>query len=155
MLLQPAGVFLRTLVSEVSSVQLVNRKHSSELLRELNGGAWCPAPQISPQTHEYLEVNLRTVHVLTSLATQGRFGNGQGREFAEEFMVEYWRPGLHKWLRYRNRTGHEVESGSRFSRATVARQYASLADTISQEVRRPDSSPRSSRSSLTLAARGS
>ncbi|KAL1440566.1 hypothetical protein MTO96_001123 [Rhipicephalus appendiculatus] len=84
----------------------------ARLLRELNGGAWCPAPQISPQTHEYLEVNLRSVHVLTSLATQGRFGNGQGREFAEEFMVEYWRPGLHKWLRYRNRTHHEIFEGN-------------------------------------------
>lgn len=84
----------------------------ARLLRELNGGAWCPAPQISPKTHEYVEVNLRTVYVVSSLATQGRFGNGQGREFAEEFMVEYWRPGLHKWLRYRNRTNHEVFEGN-------------------------------------------
>ncbi|EEC16624.1 discoidin domain receptor, putative, partial [Ixodes scapularis] len=75
-------------------------------------GAWCPAPQISPKTHEYVEVNLHTAHVVSSLATQGRFGNGQGREFAEEFMVEYWRPGLHKWLRYRNRTNHEVFEGN-------------------------------------------
>lgn len=82
------------------------------LLRELNGGAWCPAPQISPESHEYLEVNLRTVHVVSAVATQGRFGNGQGREFAEEFMVEYWRPELHKWVRYRNRTNHEVFEGN-------------------------------------------
>ncbi|KAH8033914.1 hypothetical protein HPB51_017612 [Rhipicephalus microplus] len=102
-------------------------KRGVRLLRELNGGAWCPAPQISSQTHEYLEVNLRSVHVLTSLATQGRFGNGQGREFAEEFMVEYWRPGLHKWLRYRNRTHHEVRLYKTPSQNTIPAAAAAFS----------------------------
>ncbi|KAG0417059.1 hypothetical protein HPB47_005921 [Ixodes persulcatus] len=102
-----ASSFKLRLFGALSALPVLQR-----LLRELNGGAWCPAPQISPKTHEYVEVNLRTAHVVSSLATQGRFGNGQGREFAEEFMVEYWRPGLHKWLRYRNRTNHEVFEGN-------------------------------------------
>ena len=38
----------------------------------------------------------------------GRFGNGQGAEFAEAYILEYWRPRLEKWVRYRNIQGSEV-----------------------------------------------
>ena len=38
----------------------------------------------------------------------GRFGNGQGAEFAEAYILEYWRPRLNKWVRYRNIETKEI-----------------------------------------------
>lgn len=46
--------------------------------------------------------------MITGTATQGRFGNGQGVEFAEAYLLEYWRPKLGKWVRYRDAKGEEV-----------------------------------------------
>lgn len=54
-----------------------------------------------------LQINLEKTHVITAIETQGRFGNGTGREYATEYMVDYLRPGS-KWIRYKNRTGHTV-----------------------------------------------
>ncbi|GFV71749.1 discoidin domain-containing receptor A [Trichonephila clavipes] len=78
--------------------------------RELNGGAWCPERQISKDVLEYLEVYLPTLHVITAVATQGRFGNGQGREYTEDYMLEYWRPGLSQWKRFSDRRGVQVSA---------------------------------------------
>lgn len=46
--------------------------------------------------------------MITATETQGRFGNGQGIEYAEAYMIEYWRPRLQKWIRYHNAKGEEV-----------------------------------------------
>lgn len=75
---------------------------------EREGGAWCPKEPVTRDPTEWLEVDLHTVRVITSVETQGRFGNGQGQEFTEAFLIDYWRPKLGKWVRYRNVTGHEV-----------------------------------------------
>ena len=37
-----------------------------------------------------------------------RFGNGQGAEYAESYLLEYWRPRLGRWVRYRNIHNSEV-----------------------------------------------
>lgn len=79
---------------------------------ESNGGAWCPKHQITTEPREWLEIDLHTVHVITATETQGRFGNGQGQEFAEAYLIEYWRPKLGKWVRYRNNKGDEVIQGN-------------------------------------------
>lgn len=50
--------------------------------------------------------------MITGAGTQGRFGNGQGVEYAEAYMLEYWRPRLSKWIRYRNHLGEEVIKGN-------------------------------------------
>lgn len=50
------------------------------------------------------------MHVITATETQGRFGNGQGVEFAEAYLLEYWRPRLGKWVRYRDIKGEEVST---------------------------------------------
>lgn len=50
--------------------------------------------------------------MITATETQGRFGNGQGVEFAESYMLEYWRPRLNKWIRYRSRTNGELLNGN-------------------------------------------
>ena len=40
---------------------------------------------------EWIEIDLRGPHVITAIETMGRFGNGQGAEFAEAYVVEYYR----------------------------------------------------------------
>jgi hypothetical protein len=37
-----------------------------------------------------------------------QFGNGQEPEFAEHFLLEYWRKSLAKWVRYKDIKGEEV-----------------------------------------------
>jgi F5/8 type C domain len=76
--------------------------------QESHGGAWCPKQQITKNPREWLEIDLHEVHTVTASETQGRFGNGQGQEFAEAYVLEYWRPRLGKWVRYRNIKGEEV-----------------------------------------------
>jgi len=78
------------------------------LRQDKGGGAWCPRNMVTKEGKEYLEVNLHTPRLLTSAKTQGRFGNGNGVEYTEEYFVEYWRPGFNKWVRWRNRRGVEV-----------------------------------------------
>ncbi|XP_042902665.1 discoidin domain-containing receptor 2 isoform X2 [Parasteatoda tepidariorum] len=85
---------------------------NARLDREINGGAWCPERQISKDVHEYLEVYLPNLYVITAVATQGRFGNGQGREYTEEYLLEYWRPGLSNWKRFTNRRGIQIFEGN-------------------------------------------
>lgn len=97
---------------------------------ERNGGAWCPRQQATHQPRDWLEIDLKTDHVITAVETQGintsksffhsfihfhwlnyvvgRFGNGQGQEFAEHFLLEYWRDSLAKWVRYKDTKGEEV-----------------------------------------------
>ncbi|KAF2897530.1 hypothetical protein ILUMI_08645 [Ignelater luminosus] len=79
------------------------------LRNDKNGGAWCPRQMVSRDAKEYLEINLEELHVITGVRTQGRFGNGQGQEYAEEYMIEYWRPGFTAWVRWKNREGKECE----------------------------------------------
>lgn len=77
---------------------------------ESNGGAWCPKDLVKQESKEYLEINLKSTHVITFVETQGRFGNGQGKEFAENYILDYWRPQLNEWIRFKNRSGSEVSS---------------------------------------------
>lgn len=75
----------------------------------MNGGAWCPKHMVSRNLNEYLQLDLLSMHSVTSIKTQGRFGRGQGAEFTEAFVVEYWRPSFGtKWKRWRNIQGKEV-----------------------------------------------
>lgn len=73
-----------------------------------NGGAWCPKHMVSRGLKEYLQIDLLQMHVLTAIRTQGRFGKGQGQEYTEAYVVEYWRPGFVKWERWKNIQGKEV-----------------------------------------------
>ncbi|XP_012165702.1 discoidin domain-containing receptor 2 isoform X1 [Bombus affinis] len=86
-------------------------KHA-RLRQDKGGGAWCPKNMVTKEGKEYLEVNLHSPRILTSTRTQGRFGNGHGVEYTEEYFVEYWRPGFNKWVRWRNRRGMELLAGN-------------------------------------------
>ncbi|XP_066250296.1 discoidin domain-containing receptor 2-like [Euwallacea similis] len=77
-----------------------------------NGGAWCPLKQATTEPEEWIQIDLKTVHMITATETQGRFGNGQGIEYVEAYMIEYWRPRLQKWIRYHNAKGEEVIEGN-------------------------------------------
>lgn len=73
-----------------------------------SGGAWCPKQQIAESINEFLEIDFSTVSVISGIATQGRYGNGRGQEYAEAFRLEYWRPELSLWHPYRRWDGNEV-----------------------------------------------
>ena len=45
--------------------------------------------------------------MITKIATQGRFGNGMGVEFAETFWLHYTRDGVN-WMQWRNKYGEYV-----------------------------------------------
>ncbi|KAL9926557.1 discoidin domain-containing receptor 2 [Glossina fuscipes fuscipes] len=77
-----------------------------------NGGAWCPKHMVSRGLKEYLQIDLLQVHVITSVRTQGRFGKGQGQEYTEAYVVEYWRPGMEKWKRWKTFQGKEILPGN-------------------------------------------
>ncbi|XP_059055156.1 discoidin domain-containing receptor 2-like isoform X2 [Achroia grisella] len=85
---------------------------NGRLNQELKGGAWCPKPQITTESSEWLEIDLHNIHVITATGSQGRFGNGQGQEYAEAYVLEYWRPKLAKWVRYRSADGQEILPGN-------------------------------------------
>lgn len=73
-----------------------------------NGGAWCPKHMVSRALKEYIQIDLVKVHAITSILTQGRFGKGQGQEYTEAFVIEYFRPSIKKWKRWKNIQGKEV-----------------------------------------------
>lgn len=99
------------------SLKVELSKFDYRVRTEKNGGAWCPLKQATIEPEEWLQVDLKTVHMITAAGTQGRFGNGQGVEFAEAYILEYWRPRLSKWMRYHNSKGEEVNRKLRLSRA--------------------------------------
>ncbi|XP_058790523.1 discoidin domain-containing receptor 2 isoform X2 [Phymastichus coffea] len=86
-------------------------KHA-RLRKDRGGGAWCPKNMITKEGKEYLEINLRKPKVLTETRTQGRFGNGHGVEYTEEYYIEYWRTGFTEWRRWKNRRGMDLLVGN-------------------------------------------
>lgn len=81
---------------------------------EDSGGAWCPKTAITNDGHQYLEVNLQGNYAVTAIKSQGRYGNGSGKEFAEEIMIDYWRPGLNKWIRWKDVDGKQASEHTHF-----------------------------------------
>lgn len=78
----------------------------------MKGGAWCPANSISEGVREWLEINLKTEYLITGAETMGRYGGGQGQEFAQEYQLEYWRASTGTWHLYTNSSGHQVMQGN-------------------------------------------
>ena len=50
---------------------------------------------------EYLEIDLQGPHVISSVVVQGRYGNGLGQEYAEYYVMMYWREDTRNWVEYR------------------------------------------------------
>ncbi|XP_062610234.1 discoidin domain-containing receptor 2-like isoform X3 [Saccostrea cucullata] len=80
---------------------------SARIRKEKKGGAWCPKEMIDKFSYEYLQIDLNKLMVITKVETQGRFGNGLGQEYTEEFLLEYQREDDGEWIRFRNRQAKE------------------------------------------------
>ena len=80
------------------------------LNREIAGGAWCPSKQLSASYsgQEWIQVDLQEFYIITAIATQGRFGNGMGVEFAEEYWIEYSRDNGTTWNKWTDMNGDYV-----------------------------------------------
>uniref|UniRef100_A0A3B4UL41 receptor protein-tyrosine kinase n=1 Tax=Seriola dumerili TaxID=41447 RepID=A0A3B4UL41_SERDU len=74
-------------------------------------GAWCPAGAVFPSGSEYLQIDLRKLHFLALVGTQGRHADGHGQEFARSYRLRYSRDGV-KWITWRDRWSQEVVSGN-------------------------------------------
>ncbi|CAD6185537.1 unnamed protein product [Caenorhabditis auriculariae] len=94
---------------------------NARLNAEMASGAWCPKPQINSKSYEFLQVNLNHTFLITAVETQGRYGNGTGREYASEYMIDYLRPDS-QWIRYKNRTGHTMMTGNSDTTTAVLRK---------------------------------
>ncbi|CAG7733954.1 unnamed protein product [Allacma fusca] len=75
---------------------------------EQNGGAWCPRSVIEDGVKEYLEIDFGEEYRVTQTETQGRFGNGRGLEFAQQFQLEYYREVLGRWILYKDHFGRTI-----------------------------------------------
>ena len=78
--------------------------------REEADGAWCPKEPMNYEKSgtEWIQVSLNQRFVITAIATQGRFGNGRGLEFTEEYYVEYSRDFGTTWSKWKNHRGQTV-----------------------------------------------
>lgn len=54
-----------------------------------------------------LQVDLRKLHFLALVGTQGRHADGHGQEFARNYRLRYSRDGV-KWITWKDRWGQEV-----------------------------------------------
>ncbi|XP_049938799.1 discoidin domain-containing receptor 2-like [Schistocerca serialis cubense] len=85
---------------------------NSRLREDKGGGAWCPRNMVTRAAEEWLQVELHSLHAVTAVRTQGRFGHGLGQEYAENYLLDYWRPGLATWTRWRDKAGNKMLSGN-------------------------------------------
>uniref|UniRef100_A0A672MYY1 Discoidin domain-containing receptor 2 n=1 Tax=Sinocyclocheilus grahami TaxID=75366 RepID=A0A672MYY1_SINGR len=80
---------------------------------EEGDGAWCPEIAGEPENiNEFLQIDLRSLHFITLVGTQGRHAGGIGNEFAQTYKIKYSRDGS-RWISWRNRQGKEVIEGNR------------------------------------------
>ncbi|CAF0923382.1 unnamed protein product [Didymodactylos carnosus] len=109
---QPIGLENKILDSAFSASSIANKNtqpHYARIRSETNG--WCPSRPITPDTYEYLEINLINLTVITLLEIQG--GNQLKKEqFADYFRLEYKRHEDGEWIRYKSFTGQEKLNGN-------------------------------------------
>ena len=60
-----------------------------------------------PKEEEYLQVDVRRLHLVALVGTQGRHAGGLGKEFSPSYRLRYSRDGL-RWMDWRDRWGQEV-----------------------------------------------
>uniref|UniRef100_A0A7N8YRI8 receptor protein-tyrosine kinase n=1 Tax=Mastacembelus armatus TaxID=205130 RepID=A0A7N8YRI8_9TELE len=76
-------------------------------------GAWCPDIMSEPDgLKEYLQVDLRSLHFITLVGTQGRHADGMGNEFAQRYRIKYSRNGSN-WVGWHDRKGRQIIEGNR------------------------------------------
>ncbi|KAL2089755.1 hypothetical protein ACEWY4_014443 [Coilia grayii] len=88
---------------------------------EEGDGAWCPEITVEPDSlKEFLQIDLRSLHFITLVGTQGRHAGGMGNEFTQMYKIKYSRDGS-RWISWRNRQGKQVIEGNRNAYETVLR----------------------------------
>lgn len=76
-------------------------------------GAWCPDVMAEPVSlKEFLQIDLRTLHFVTLVGTQGRHADGMGNEFAQRYKIKYSRDGT-RWISWRERQGRQIIEGNK------------------------------------------
>lgn len=60
-----------------------------------------------PKEEEYLQVDLRRLHLVALVGTQGRHAGGLGKEFSRSYRLRYSRDGR-RWMDWKDRWGQEV-----------------------------------------------
>ncbi|VDN89487.1 unnamed protein product [Brugia pahangi] len=91
-------------------------------LIELASGAWCPKPLIKEGSYEFLEVNFEQIYVITGIETQGRYGNGTGREYTTHYTIEYLRLNS-SWIKYHNEELIEIFNGNDDTSTAVRQNF--------------------------------
>ncbi|XP_066156959.1 discoidin domain-containing receptor 2-like [Euwallacea fornicatus] len=76
---------------------------------EDKGGAWCPN---NSDTRPWLQIELHQRHMVTGIATQGRFAKGLGQEYVETYILQYYDSLQNKWKFYTNATKSEYVEGN-------------------------------------------
>ncbi|XP_015211166.1 discoidin domain-containing receptor 2 isoform X1 [Lepisosteus oculatus] len=80
---------------------------------EEGDGAWCPEIPVEPENlNEFLQIDLRSLHFITLVGTQGRHAGGMGNEFAQMYKIKYSRDGS-RWISWRNRHGKQIIEGNK------------------------------------------
>lgn len=79
---------------------------------ERMGGAWCPKYQVTSEPSEYLQIDFQHLKVITLVETQGRFDQGQGHEYTEQYTLQYQREDHGSWLEYRNKQQDKILRGN-------------------------------------------
>ena len=74
----------------------------ARLHQEEGGGAWCPRKMIDMDhaLQEFLQINLDMEHVITGVVVQGRYANGLGQEYTEQYVMMYWESETRSWVEY-------------------------------------------------------
>jgi len=107
---------------------------AGRLNSEKGGGAWCPKNLISEnmETQEFLEIDLEYNHIISAVVTQGRFANGRGAEFAEFYIVQFWREGMDAFLDYNNDDGEKILEANKntFSESKIVLESTIVASKI-------------------------
>uniref|UniRef100_A0A8C6KZK0 receptor protein-tyrosine kinase n=1 Tax=Nothobranchius furzeri TaxID=105023 RepID=A0A8C6KZK0_NOTFU len=75
-------------------------------------GAWCPKGPLEPSDSQYLQIDLKKLTFLTLIGTQGRYAGNLGKEFAQEYRLNYSRDGQ-LWKSWKNRQGQGVLFGNK------------------------------------------
>jgi len=76
--------------------------NKGRLNSEAGGGAWCPRDAIGGKEgkEEFLEIDLLVDHIIHSVVTQGRFANGLGQEYVDQYTLQFWREGTDNFMDY-------------------------------------------------------
>uniref|UniRef100_A0A0R3RQM2 Discoidin domain-containing receptor 2 n=1 Tax=Elaeophora elaphi TaxID=1147741 RepID=A0A0R3RQM2_9BILA len=80
----------------------------------------CLAHLSTTMNYRQLQVNFEQVYVITGIETQGRYGNGTGREYTTHYTIEYLRLDS-SWIKYHNRALIEVLDGNEDTATAVQR----------------------------------